>query len=85
MSANDKSGKNPDTKDEPKIISEIHVNWLASVDPREEFLDDYHHCPLCGNELIYTHNTQFIHNFVTEEAQCPSCNVKVKNNQHSLQ
>jgi DNA-directed RNA polymerase subunit RPC12/RpoP len=52
---------------------------------RELFLDDHNNCPLCGSELLYTHVTQFTDLNVAEEAHCEPCNVRVKQNNHTLQ
>lgn len=71
---------------ESKIISEIDINMIISAsNSAEDFIEDYNHCPLCGTELIYTHITHFLNNRVNEEAHCEKCNIKTKNNQHSLQ
>ncbi len=76
-----------ETKKSPaKTIAEIQVNILNELPtPRERFLDDYHYCPLCGDELIYAHVTHFADCVVNEQAECPSCHVRVKNNNHKLQ
>ncbi len=52
---------------------------------QEQFLNDYNHCCLCGDELIFTHVTNFIGQDVKEEAHCPSCKVKTKEHHHTLQ
>ncbi|OFZ12055.1 MAG: hypothetical protein A2Z20_07440 [Bdellovibrionales bacterium RBG_16_40_8] len=52
---------------------------------RELFLDDYTYCPLCGDELLYTHNTHFSHLEVAEEAHCQCCKIRIKNNNYRLQ
>ena len=69
-----------------KVISEIKVNleyqWPT---PRERFVEDYTYCALCGDELIYTHNTHFANHVVSEEAHCPSCNIRTKSAEHGLQ
>lgn len=71
---------------EPKKIAEIHVNFINNrPSAKEQFLDNYTFCPLCGDELLYTHNTHFASSQVKEEAHCQSCNIKIKNNDHKLQ
>jgi len=80
----DDSKKEP--QDKPKVVATIDINidW-KSISPREMFLDDYTFCPLCGDELLYTHVTQFIQHEVNEEAHCHSCKIRVKQNTHGLQ
>jgi hypothetical protein len=70
----------------PKKIAEITFNIVDHIpSAREKFIEDYHFCPLCGDELLYTHNTHFADSVVKEEAQCQACNIRVKNNDHKLQ
>jgi Na+-transporting NADH:ubiquinone oxidoreductase subunit NqrF len=70
----------------PKTVAtiDIKIDW-NSVSPREMFLDDYTFCPLCGDELLYTHVTQFVECAVAEEAHCEKCKIRVKQNGHTLQ
>lgn len=68
--------------EESKVIAEIN---FEAIDPREQFLMEYNNCPLCGTELYYTHNTDFIYLDVKEEAHCPHCNIKTKTDSHRLQ
>ncbi|MCB0350631.1 MAG: hypothetical protein KDD38_05570 [Bdellovibrionales bacterium] len=71
---------------ESKKIAEIMVNIVNTTPtPIEQYLEDYNYCPLCGDELLYTHVTHFGHSLVKEEAHCESCKIKVKNNDHKLQ
>lgn len=65
-----------------KVITEFRI--VPTDSHREQFLDDYHHCCLCGSELVFTHNTNFIALDVKEEAFCPSCNIRTKQNDHRL-
>jgi DNA-directed RNA polymerase subunit RPC12/RpoP len=68
---------------EQTIESLIHN--LGPLDHREMMLDMYKNCSLCGNELEYVHVTHFTHLEVEEEAFCPSCNVRMKQETHKLQ
>jgi len=78
----DDNKKNPDSQ----IVSQIDINieWEA-ISPREMFLDEYSFCPLCGDELMYVHVTEFVSQSVCEQAFCNSCHVQVKKNSHALQ
>lgn len=70
-------------QDESKIITQINI--IPSRNHREEFLDDYYNCALCGSEMTYTHVTHFGQQVVEEEAFCPSCNIRTKQESHRLQ
>jgi len=76
--------KNKKQDAETTIQSELKF-MLKNMDHREAWLDGYNNCDLCGSDLIYTHVTKFIEETVTEEAHCPSCNIKNKQNFHRLQ
>ncbi len=67
----------------PEIIAQFNIVQESS--PRERYLDDYHHCPLCGTQLDFTHVTNFVHNTVKEEAFCAPCNIRIKTDDHRLQ
>jgi len=60
------------------------LNALSDCDYRAQFLRDYHHCSLCGTELVFTHNTNFISLNVKEEAFCPACHICTKQENHCL-
>jgi formate dehydrogenase maturation protein FdhE len=75
---------------EPKTIATIDVNItpklkLIPYSFREQYLEEYTYCPLCGDELLYSHVTEFVQLSVNEEAHCESCKIRIKKNQHDLQ
>jgi transcription elongation factor Elf1 len=53
--------------------------------PTDTFLENYQNCPLCGTELLFTHVTHFVKGQATEEAHCPSCAIRVRHAEHTLQ
>lgn len=67
----------------PSVSVQIHIaeatNW------RQQFVEDYNTCCLCGTELYFTHVTNFSANEVTEEAFCECCRIRTRKDQHSLQ
>jgi hypothetical protein len=66
--------------------SKIVHQWnIQPISEAEAFLEDYSHCSLCGEELVFTHVTHFLYGQVDEEAECPSCQVRMKKQSHSLQ
>lgn len=68
-------------KDTPVDVK-LHISEMS---PREQFVEDYNHCPLCGTELLYTHVTDFSYLKVNEEAHCEACNIRTKKDEHVLQ
>ena len=66
-----------------KIVAQFNVVDIPSK--QEQYLQDYNHCPLCGEKLVFTHVTNFIEGEVKEEAFCMACNIRAKSGQHDLQ
>jgi transcription elongation factor Elf1 len=64
---------------------EVKIQIEEPATELEQFLEDYHNCPLCGSELMYTHVTNFAHLSVQEEAHCEPCNIRTKKDAHVLQ
>jgi predicted nucleic acid-binding Zn ribbon protein len=48
-------------------------------------VDEHLHCVLCGSELRFQHKTDFIEQIVAEEAHCPICNVRNRQQSYRLQ
>tara|TARA_B100000749_G_scaffold280895_2_gene280613 strand:- start:10443 stop:10664 length:222 start_codon:yes stop_codon:yes gene_type:complete len=64
----------------------IHEWNIIDTPSREEIIkEEYNHCSLCGEELMFTHNTDFRFLKVEEEAECMSCGVRHKKDHHILQ
>lgn len=51
----------------------------------EAIIQDHNNCPLCGQQLDFKHNVNMHFNRITEEAECTSCNIKIKTSEHGLQ
>ncbi|MCB0392093.1 MAG: hypothetical protein KDD58_12430 [Bdellovibrionales bacterium] len=65
-----------------KIVAQFNIQ---SISFREQYLEEYFQCILCGTELVYTHDTDFIYQTVEEKAHCPHCKIESKNHSHKLQ
>lgn len=76
-------GKNKTS--EENIIAQFRIVDTDKPTAQEIFLEDYHNCPLCGSELLFTHVTHFLDQQVKEEAACCGCNIKIRSEQHGLQ
>ena len=79
-----------DTSDnKPKTIATLDVNLvipkISKRDWMEEVLNDHLQCVLCGSALSFKHKTDFIEQTVTEDAHCPSCQVRNRQTAHRLQ
>ena len=78
-----------DNNTKPKTVATIDINlpppkldkaeWLA------ESVSEHFHCVLCGGELNFKHKTDFAGQTVAEDAHCPSCNVRTRQNSYTLQ
>lgn len=78
-----------DSSQKSKTIASIDVNvkWpdFSQMKWNEEAVYDHLHCCLCGSELKFSHKTNHIQNFVSEEASCPSCKIKTRESVHTVQ
>jgi hypothetical protein len=66
-----------------QIVAQFNI--IDKTTPKEQFLDEYQNCPLCGTSMVYTHVTNFVAETVKEEAFCTACNIRTKSNDHGLQ
>jgi hypothetical protein len=51
----------------------------------EDVIADFNQCCLCGTDLKFTHKADYENLMIQEEAFCPACSIKTKNNSHILQ
>lgn len=65
-------------KKEKELLLE-NTNW------KDQFVEDYNTCVLCGTELYFTHVTNFVEHEATEEAFCECCRIRVRKTSHVLQ
>ncbi|MBX3023264.1 MAG: hypothetical protein KF799_16440 [Bdellovibrionales bacterium] len=79
-----------DTSDnKPKTIATIDINLVVPKISKNEWmqesLQDHLQCVLCGTALEFKHKTDFIAQTVSEDAHCPSCQVRNRQTSHRLQ
>lgn len=60
-------------------------NFVSQKEEHQSFIEDQSHCCLCGTELLFKHEIDYATLKVTEEADCPSCKVRLKTKEHGLQ
>lgn len=76
---------------ESKKIAQIDVNiqtMLKRMTPddwRQQFVEDHMNCLLCGQELQFSHQTNFSTFEVEEEAHCLSCKMQTRSSHYTLQ
>jgi len=64
---------------------EAMLHNLTPLDHRQNLIEYYNNCSICGTELEFTHVTHFTHFDVEEEGHCPSCQIRMKKESHKLQ
>ena len=57
----------------------------SKADYRQQIIESYNNCCLCGSELTFTHVADFRFNTVKEEAYCDMCGIRNKLQDHILQ
>jgi transcription elongation factor Elf1 len=65
-----------------KIIAEFRI---TDINFRDQYLEEYFHCLLCGSDLEFTQNTDHTVLVVEEKAQCPHCKISTHESSHILQ
>lgn len=68
-----------------KTVATIDVNLVSAKEWLEESVGDHLNCVLCGDALHFKHKTDFVEQSVQEDAQCPSCGVRTRQNLYRLQ
>ena len=63
-----------------------NLNYKACGNERyDEILEHMTRCCLCGSELSFHHETDYIMLTVREEAHCNSCGIRNKKEAHTIQ
>jgi len=60
-------------------------NYASHKEEHQPVIEDQNTCCLCGSELVFKHTVDFATLQVREESECPSCLVKMKTKDHTLQ
>ena len=73
----------------PKTVATIDINLPPPNVTRSEWLaetvSEHFHCVLCGSQLQFKHKTDFVEQTVFEDAHCPACNIRNRQNAYKLQ
>lgn len=59
--------------------------YLSPKDEHQYIIEDQNHCCLCGTKLVFKHQVDYLTLHVREEADCPTCHVRMKTRDFSLQ
>lgn len=71
-----------------KTVATIDINLIPKISAKEwlaETVEEHFHCVLCGGELSFRHKTDFVAQSVVEDAHCPTCNVRNRQQNYRLQ
>ncbi|MEK7357653.1 MAG: hypothetical protein AAB250_14475 [Bdellovibrionota bacterium] len=60
-------------------------NFVSVSNEHENVLDDENNCCLCGSQLDFKHNVDYLTLKIKEDAHCPSCQIQMKSREHTLQ
>jgi len=61
------------------------TQYLSDKSEHEVILDDENNCCLCGSNLKFKHEVDYLTLSIKEDAHCPSCNIQMKSRSHTLQ
>ncbi len=78
---------NKSNKDKVASSAELNLPW-PKIEKQawiDESIDNHLNCVLCGTVLLMTHKTDFIHQAVHEEADCPNCKIRTRQSDYRLQ
>jgi hypothetical protein len=68
-----------------KMTVEAVMKRAEPLDHRQNMLEYFNNCSICGSDLEFSHVTQFVHGQVKEEGSCGCCGLIIKNETHALQ
>lgn len=68
-----------------KKVFEFRIRPQEEIDRIEQTLEEYRNCVLCGTQLEFHVQTDFIQGKVTEESTCPECKIRKKSQSFQLQ
>lgn len=59
--------------------------FLSKKKEHQPIIEDQNHCCLCGARLSFKHKVDFLTLHVREDADCPSCGIRMKTREYKLQ
>ena len=64
---------------------EKQVQFESQKYEHQFIIEDQNHCCLCGSKLTFHHKIDYMTLKVQEDADCPSCKIRMKTKDHGLQ
>ena len=62
-----------------------HLKSMSREDWRHQYVEEYLKCILCGEQLNFSHSTNFSTLEVEEEAHCLACKIRARKDHYTLQ
>jgi hypothetical protein len=59
--------------------------FTSEKNEHQPYIADMNHCSLCGTKLAFKHKVDYLALSVQEEADCPSCRIRLKTRDFGLQ
>lgn len=59
--------------------------FVSRKKEHQVFIADQNQCCLCGSKLVFKHKIDYLSLQVREDADCPTCCVRLKTKSHGLQ
>lgn len=63
---------------------QIKIEANDEVTQQDEFIQQELHCSLCGHELEFNHEFDFLNLKIQEQSRCPECRIQVANKDYTL-
>ena len=73
-----------DVSNDNKPNAEAGPDSEIEMDFRQAAIEDLTCCTLCGTELKFEQNIDYMALAVTEHASCPSCGIPLRAREHKL-
>lgn len=66
-------------------MKEKQLQFESDKHEHQFFIEDHNFCCLCGSKLVFHHKIDYMTFKVQEDADCPSCRIRMKTKDHGLQ
>lgn len=66
-------------------MNDFERDLSNETEERQLMIEDQSSCSLCGTELKFQHQVDYMTFTVQEEAHCPSCRIQMRKQHHTLQ
>jgi len=66
-------------------IFRFNILPLKDLERREAYKEAVNNCPVCGQNMKFKHEQDFLSNSIKEIAVCDSCRLQVREEDHKVQ